>query len=248
MQVNTDEAEPHIWNIVSIDGANYLVDITNCDEDSIGYPSEPFLVGMEKVGDKYIKSIGIDTVHYVYDDYTKQYFSESILKISETNYEIVGGECGEKANWKLDGGTLTIYGEGDVEIGTEAPWRRYFNVITTVVIEEGITSVPAEAFAYIYRDIKKLTIASTVTTIGDHAFQTCTSLESVIFSGESQLTTIGAYVFEACEALKSIEIPKSVATIGQCAFSSCSKLETVTFDDESKLTVLDSTFSGCSAL
>ena len=250
MQVNAEDAEPHMWNIVSIDGANYLVDITNCDEGSIGDPSELFLVGMGTIDDKYTKSIGTDNVHYEYDDYTKQYFSESILKISEKNYEIVGGECGEKAKWKLEGGTLTIYGEGDVKIENryKAPWYSYFGVITAVVIEDGITSVPAEAFAVNYRYIKTLTIASTVTSIGDYAFQTCTSLESVIFSGESQLTSIGTFAFEACEALKSIEIPKSVATIGKNGFSSCIKLETVTFDDESKLTVLDNTFSVCSAL
>lgn len=154
MQVSTDEAEPHMWNIVSIDGANYLVDITNCDEGSIGSPSELFLVGMGKVGDKYTKSIGNATVHYVYDDYTKQYFSESILEISETNYEIVGVECGKKAKWKLDGGTLTISG---------------CSTLKSINIPKSVTNIGDFVFAYC-SSLSEVTINSKEMEFGPNPF------------------------------------------------------------------------------
>ena len=38
-------AGEHMWNIVTIDGENYLVDVTNCDEGSIGHPDLLFLIG-----------------------------------------------------------------------------------------------------------------------------------------------------------------------------------------------------------
>ena len=36
---------PHMWNIVTIDNANYLVDVTNCDDGTIGAPDKLFLAG-----------------------------------------------------------------------------------------------------------------------------------------------------------------------------------------------------------
>lgn len=36
---------PHMWNVVTLEGKNYLVDLTNCDEGSIGSPDLLFLVG-----------------------------------------------------------------------------------------------------------------------------------------------------------------------------------------------------------
>ena len=41
-------AGPHMWNIVRMDdGKNYLVDVTNCDEGTIGAPDRLFLTGTE---------------------------------------------------------------------------------------------------------------------------------------------------------------------------------------------------------
>ena len=36
---------PHMWNIVTINNANYLVDVTNCDDGTIGAPDKLFLAG-----------------------------------------------------------------------------------------------------------------------------------------------------------------------------------------------------------
>ncbi len=35
----------HMWNVVTLDGSNYLVDLTNCDGNNIGAPDLLFLVG-----------------------------------------------------------------------------------------------------------------------------------------------------------------------------------------------------------
>ena len=58
-------------------------------------------------------------------------------------------------------------------------------------------------------------------------FSGCSNLESVTFAEGSKLTSIGDYAFEYCSSLKSIEIPAGVTSIGVNAFYGCSNLNTV---------------------
>ncbi len=114
-------------------------------------------------------------------------------------------------------------------------------------------------------------IASGITSIIWGAFQSCSSLETVIFSEESSLTSIGDYAFSGCTALKNVEFPKSLVSIGNSAFGStaleniilpsslttignsafwgCSQLATIEFAEHSSLTSIGSSaFSYCPAL
>ncbi|MBQ7230869.1 MAG: extracellular solute-binding protein, partial [Oscillospiraceae bacterium] len=76
--------------------------------------------------------------------------------------------------WSLtDDGVLTFSGEGAMKNYTyksEMPWYGYFDQITAVVIEEGVTSIGSYAF-YGMPKLERIEIASTVTTIGDYAFK-----------------------------------------------------------------------------
>ena len=65
-----------------------------------------------------------------------------------------------------------------------------------------------------------------VTGIGNYAFQNCSSLTSIDFSG-TQVTTIGRSAFQSCTSLTSIIIPNSLTTIDYYVFQSCSSLETI---------------------
>ena len=88
-----------------------------------------------------------------------------------------------------------------------------------------------------------------VTSIGDHAFEWCTSLTSVTFAKGSQLTSIGDGAFLECPSLTSIEIPASVTSIGDDAFEWCTSLTSVTFAEGSQLTSIgDGAFSWCESL
>ena len=78
-------------------------------------------------------------------------------------------------------------------------------------------------------------------------FESCTSLETVIFENNCQLTQIGQRAFYGCSALKEIVIPNSVSTIGFMAFYICSGLESVTIP--ATVTSLGhSIFYGCTSL
>ena len=127
------------------------------------------------------------------------------------------GSC----TWTLDGTTLTISGNGKMNgynVYSSAPWG---TSITSVVIEDGVTS------------------------IGDYAFYDCTSLTSITIGGS--VTSIGDYAFRNCSGLTSITIPNSVTSIGRYAFSWCDRLTSVTIGD-SVTSIGDSAFYGCSSL
>lgn len=76
----------HMWNIVSIGGANYLTDITNCDSGTTGAPDQLFLCGAEgSVDASYAAATTNGTVTYVYDQNTKDIYDQE-LALSKTKY------------------------------------------------------------------------------------------------------------------------------------------------------------------
>lgn len=79
-------AGDHMWNIVSIGGANYLADITNCDSGTTGAPDQLFLCGAEgSVDASYAAATTNGTVTYVYDQNTKDIYDQE-LALSKTKY------------------------------------------------------------------------------------------------------------------------------------------------------------------
>ena len=126
--------------------------------------------------------------------------------------------------------------------------------LTSITIPNSVTSIGSDAFQYCFsltsvtidsesiistnknRDtsmgdifgeqVTEYTIGNSVTSIGDYAFQYCSSLTSITI-GHS-VTSIGGGAFFGCSSLTSVTIPNSVTSIGGQAFYGCHNVETIT--------------------
>ncbi len=89
--MTVDDGDPgrHMWNVVKMDdGKYYLVDVTNCDNGTIGNPSYLFLKGYSSgsYANGYIFNFKIYSVEYDYYDDTKNTYPSTWLTISSTDY------------------------------------------------------------------------------------------------------------------------------------------------------------------
>ena len=81
-----------------------------------------------------------------------------------------------------------------------------------VIIPEGITEIDKTTLTNeIKKEMKSVTIPSTVIKIGDKAFYRCSKLEYIEIP--DTINSIGYRAFSHCEGLTSITIPNSVTTI-----------------------------------
>ena len=103
--------------------------------------------------------------------------------------------CSSNVTWVLDSeGTLTFSGEGKMYAGKrdewsyefshyDLTWWRYKNSIVNVVIEEGVTNLPAPTFGgNSVLNLKKVSISKTVTDISpwyEAPFDECPNLELI---------------------------------------------------------------------
>lgn len=179
------------------------------------------------------------------------------------------GSCGENVTWSYADGVLTISGTGAMDDykNADRPWEELRSEITTIVVEEGITSIGAYAFQY-FLAAKQVLLPQSLTRIGEYAFSFCYVLEDLKLP--DGVISIGAGAFEQCKALKRVEIPAGVTeiqertfncalaleevvlpagvtVIGPCAFERCSALCSVQLP--STLTTLsERAFSSCTVL
>ena len=183
--------------------------------------------------------------------------------------EIASGTEGS-LSWTLSNkGTLTISGSGAMGNFSESnrpAWEKDNNLITTVIITDGVKSIGDYAFyekadsssggigfserASGGSNILSVSIPDSVETIGNYAFYNCGSLFSMTIP--EGVKTIGENAFLACKELKYIDFPSSIESVGASAFAQCKNVISVRFKPSSEkitqVTIGDSLFLECEAL
>ena len=179
----------------------------------------------------------------------------SITASAETVTSGTTGDC----IWTLEGTHLTISGNGDMGdydgYSVYAPWGKD---ITSVTIEQGVTSIGASAF-YRCTSLTSIIIGNSVTSIGNYAFYDCTNLKDIYYMGDlSSWCKIKVNAIPPmCYATNlyingkllegEITIPDDVTSIGNFTFYGCNRLTSATIPD-SVTSIGDSAFSGCTSL
>ncbi|MBQ7874505.1 MAG: leucine-rich repeat protein [Oscillospiraceae bacterium] len=238
----------HAWNVVELSKLYYNLDST-WDAGSENY--RYFLRSNDNFDD-----------HYRDSEYETKQFNKS-YPMGETDYDpskaesdiIDSGHCGGESGgtnimWEIDKyGVLTLTGEGATSSfapNGNSRWLEYKDIITGLVIGEGITHIGDCAFMGLenlsgtvelpkslvsignsaFRGCDKLSgglvIPENVTEIGHFAFYECESLDGKLVLNEG-LNTIGNYSFSGCTGFEeSLDVPSSVTKIGGYAFYNCS--------------------------
>ncbi len=75
------------------------------------------------------------------------------------------------------------------------------------------------SWAFKEKNITSVTVPASVKTIGTYAFLGCAKLASVEFAENSALETIEMSAFQSCSSLKSIVIPEGTRTVGRTVFA-----------------------------
>lgn len=129
---------------------------------------------------------------------------------------VMQGICGKNAEYVLtEDGIFRITGEGEMynyHSGSLPPWNEVKDMITTVIVEEGITSV------------------------GSQAFRKCNNISSVILP--DGLEIIGNNAFSTCKLITELVIPRSVKEIHKYAFANISAIKVIyegTLDEWSQI-------------
>ena len=128
----------------------------------------------------------------------------------------------KNVSWRLDKNgtdtyTLTLSGSGkmaDYLAEKVRPWYSYASKITKLIVEDGVSSVGSRT-CYNFTVLTDVSLADTVTDIGEFSFSGCSALVSVDLSN---VTSIRANALRGDRALSDIRLSRDLKLIDYQAF------------------------------
>ena len=118
---------------------------------------------------------------------------------------------------------------------------------TSIEVREGTKEIAENALSFTYvglSNLKSVTFADdSLEVIGPSAFFGC-AIENIVLP--SSVTTIGESAFEGCSDLTNVTLPAGVTTISKSAFETCTSLETINLENITEIEA--EAFKNCSAL
>ena len=155
------------------------------------------------------------------------------------------GAKGSNLHWELDSnGNLTITGSGSMGAYNYTPWLDHIAEVRKVTIGSGVTDIGEMGFAYC-ENLTSITIPASVTSIGEWAFYGCKRLTGVTLP--SGVTSIGHDAFNGCSSLTSVNIPSGVKVIEKDVFYGCAALKSASIP-AGVTAIGEYAFTGCAAL
>ena len=192
---------------------------------------------------------------------------------------VASGKCGDNLKWSLnEDGALTISGTGDMwDFGDEnpSPWSAYKSQISTIVFEEGITSIGDSAFSASFEDpygfTGSLVFPQSLEEIGWAAFYGAKGFTGVLnipekvwyihglafcdcigFSGTlslpDNLTNLELWAFHNCTGFTGLKLPAKLTVINEAVFRGCSGLTGQLIIPETVKEIQLGAFDGCCGL
>ena len=198
-------------------------------------------------------------------DDLKEYDKKTMSSSDYSFISSLSGTTGE-CRWYMNmRGGLLITGKGamtDYDSFAATPWsdQKY---LTAVMVDEGVTSVGAYAFAspsignvelpytslrrigsYAFANsvISDIHLCHNITEIGEYAFSNCLWLSKV---GLPDLVKeISDGTFYGCTRLNSVYMPESLETVGEFAFDGCNNLSISLADCKNLRSIGEFAFEG----
>ena len=145
--------------------------------------------------------------------------------------------CRELKNYVVAAGNTDFVAEDGVLYSADKrilyfyPPKRLGNTYT---IATTVTTIAERAFQDA-QYISSIFIPQKVKSIGTDAFRSMNSLTKVTFDKESQVNYLAGLAFRGCQKLKEVTLPKGLTSLGT-VFYECSNLEVVNVPENAKLT------------
>ncbi len=209
----------------------------------------------------YSKWSNLEVDEFYYQSGTTTVSGAEVPKYSLTEGSLV--QRIQAAEVKYIGNQTLIAGTGD-SAGTwtvapgyvDAPEKGIFRGekagnIETLYVGSSLSGIGNYAFNGC-TNLSSITLENGLDTIGNYAFANCVNLENVNVELTAMITTIGDHAFYNCRGLQSFKMPRQVSKIGDSAFEGCSKMTSIELCGEGKNVQLNTlgndVFKNCSSL